>query len=165
MIPAAFEYLAPTALPEAITLLRQHGAEAKILAGGHSLIPLMKLRLAAPTYLIDITGIKGLDGIGETDGYLRIGALTREADLESSDLIRRRYPILLDATRVIADLLVRNLATVGGNLAHADPANDHPAVMPALEAGVVTQGADGERRIPIDQFSSIPSRRSSIQPR
>lgn len=151
MIPAAFEYLAPTALPEAITLLRQHGAEAKILAGGHSLIPLMKLRLAAPTYLIDITGIKGLDGIGETDGYLRIGALTREADLESSDLIRRRYPILLDATRVIADLLVRNLATVGGNL--------------ALEAGVVTQGADGERRIPIDQFSSIPSRRSSIQPR
>jgi len=152
MIPATFEYLVPTALPEAIALLQDHGAEAKILAGGHSLIPLMKLRLAAPAYLIDINQIAGLEGIREEDGNLRLGALTREADLESSELIRERYPILHDATRVIADPLVRNRATIGGNLAHADPANDHPAVMLALRAVVVTRGPDGERRIPIDEF-------------
>jgi carbon-monoxide dehydrogenase medium subunit len=152
MIPASFEYAAPQALDAAIALLQEHGANAKILAGGHSLIPLMKLRLATPGYLIDINHITGLDGIREADGFLRIGALVREADLEDSDLVQRRCPLLVDASSVIADPLVRNLATVGGNLAHADPANDHPAVMLALNALIVATGAEGERRIPIQEF-------------
>jgi len=152
MIPATFEYVAPQTIPEAIALLQRHGGEAKILAGGHSLIPLMKLRLAAPSYLVDINRIAGLEYIREEDGYLRIGALTRESAIDGSDLLSRRYPLLADASRVIADPLVRNLATVGGNLAHADPANDHPAVMLALNALVVAVGPDGERVIPVAEF-------------
>jgi aerobic carbon-monoxide dehydrogenase medium subunit len=152
MIPGAFDYFAPSTLPEAIALLQQHGEEAKILAGGHSLIPLMKLRLAEPAYLIDINRIGGLAYIDEQGGYLRIGALTREADLDASDLVRTRYPLLADTARVIADPLVRNMATVGGNLAHADPANDHPATMLAYGAEVIATGAAGERVIPIADF-------------
>lgn len=152
MIPAAFEYSAPEALPEAIALLQRHGDEAKILAGGHSLIPMMKLRLAAPAHLVDITHISGLSGIREDGGYLRIGALTREAELEESVLIRDRFPLLTDASRVIADPLVRNMATVGGNLAHADPANDHPAAMLALNALIVATGPEGKRVIPVSDF-------------
>jgi carbon-monoxide dehydrogenase medium subunit len=152
MIPATFEYLAPQSLPEALALLQEHGADAKILAGGHSLIPLMKFRLAMPGYLIDINRIAGLAGIHEADGYLRIGALVREADLEESELLQRRCPVLVEASSVIADPLVRNLATVGGNLVHADPANDHPAVMLALNAVLVASGLDGGRLIPIGEF-------------
>jgi carbon-monoxide dehydrogenase medium subunit len=152
MIPGAFDYFAPRTLPEAIALLQQHGEDAKILAGGHSLIPLMKLRLATPAYLIDINRIAGLAYIKEEGGYLRIGALTREADLEASELVRTRYPLLADTARVIADPLVRNLATVGGNLAHADPANDHPATMLAYGAELVAAGPSGERIIPITDF-------------
>jgi carbon-monoxide dehydrogenase medium subunit len=152
MIPGAFDYFAPRTLPEAIALLQQHGEDAKILAGGHSLIPLMKLRLATPAYLIDINRIAGLAYIKEEGGYLRIGALTREADLEASELVRTRYPLLADTARVIADPLVRNLATVGGNLAHADPANDHPATMLAYGAELVATGPAGERVIPITDF-------------
>jgi carbon-monoxide dehydrogenase medium subunit len=156
MIPAAFQYHAPTSLGEATALLARLGEDAKILSGGQSLIPLMKLRLASPPHVVDINGIAGLAYILEADGVLAIGALTRESELEESDLIRSHYPLLHDVTRVIADPLVRNLATVGGNLAHGDPANDHPAAMLALGAEVVARGAGGERRIPIATFFTGP---------
>ncbi len=152
MIPPKFEYFAPTTVHEALTLLRQYGAEAKLLSGGQSLIPLMKLRLAMPAYLIDINRIPGLDQLQEQNGFLSIGALTREADLEHSELVRTKYPIVCDTARVIGDPLVRNLATIGGNLAHADPANDHPATMLALGAEIVATGLDGERTIPAAEF-------------
>lgn len=152
MIPPSFEYLRPSTVPEAITLLQQYGEDAKILSGGQSLIPMMKLRLARPGYLIDINRISGLSHIKEEGGYLKIGGLTREAELESSPLIQSKYPLLVDTTSVIADPQVRNLATVGGNLAHGDPANDHPATMIALGAQVVATGAKGERVIPIEDF-------------
>jgi len=125
----------------------------KILAGGQSLIPLLRFRLARPSILIDINRVDGLEYIQETeDGVLHIGAMTREADLDSSSLIRDRYPILLDTSSVVADPVVRNWATVGGNIAHADPANDHPATMLALGALVVARGPAGERFIAIDEF-------------
>lgn len=156
MIPGVFEYYAPTSIREAIDLLARHGEDAKILSGGQSLIPLMKLRLATPRYLVEINRIRGLAYIREGDGVLRIGALTRESDLEESDLIRTRYPILHDTSKVIADPLVRNLATVCGNLAHGDPANDHPATMLALGAELVAVGPKGERRIPVGSFFTGP---------
>jgi aerobic carbon-monoxide dehydrogenase medium subunit len=156
MIPAAFEYHAPTSLGEATALLAKLGEEAKILSGGQSLIPLMKLRLSSPPHVVDINGIAGLAYVLEADGVLAIGALTRESDLEESDLIRSHYALLHDVTRVIADPVVRNLATVGGNLAHADPANDHPAAMLALGAEIVARGTGGERRIPITSFFTGP---------
>jgi carbon-monoxide dehydrogenase medium subunit len=152
MIPPAFEYLRPNTIPEAIALLQRHGEDAKILSGGQSLIPMMKLRIARPGYLIDINRISGLSYIKEEGGFLKIGGLTREAQLESSPVIRAKYPILLDTAHVIADPQVRNLATVAGNLAHGDPANDHPATMLALGAQVVATGAHGERIIPIEEF-------------
>jgi carbon-monoxide dehydrogenase medium subunit len=156
MIPAAFEYHAPGSIAETAALLARLGDEAKVLSGGQSLIPMMKLRLASPRHLVDINGIPGLGYIGEADGFLRIGALTREAELEESDLIRTRYPLLRDTCTVIADPLVRNLATVGGNLAHGDPANDHPATMLALGADVIVMGVRGERQIPIASFFTGP---------
>lgn len=152
MIPAAFEYLCPKTIPEAIGLLQQYGEDAKILSGGQSLIPMMKFRLARPAYLVDINRISGLSYIHEEDGYLKIGGLTREADLEASALIHAKYPILADTSRVIADPQIRNMATLAGNLAHGDPANDHPATMLALRAEVVAVGPNGERVIPIDEF-------------
>jgi carbon-monoxide dehydrogenase medium subunit len=156
MIPAAFEYHAPSTLGEATALLTKLGDDAKVLSGGQSLIPLMKLRLANPAHLVDINGIPGLSGIRESDGVLRIGALTRESELEDSEIVRSRYPLLHDTSRVIADPLVRNLATVGGNLAHGDPANDHPATMLALGAEIVAVGPKGERRLPIAAFFTGP---------
>lgn len=152
MIPASFEYFSPTTLSEAISLLQKHGDDAKILSGGQSLIPMMKLRLASPQVIIDINRIGNLNYITESDGYLKIGALTREADIDSSQLIRSKYPILADTAKVIADPLVRNSATMGGNVAHADPANDHPATLLALRAEIVATGSKGNRTIPIDQF-------------
>ncbi len=151
MIPAAFEYEAPTELAQAIDRLAKSGGEAKVLAGGQSLIPLMKFRLAQPARIIDLNRIPGLAYIRE-NGDLRIGALTREVDLEESAVIRDRYPIVADTAAVIADPIVRNLATVGGNVAHADPANDHPATLLALRASVVARGPRGERVIAIDDF-------------
>ena len=138
MIPPSFEYLTPSNISDAVALLQKHGDEAKILAGGHSLIPAMRLRLAEPGYLIDISGIGGLDYIQEETGQLRIGAMTCEAALE--------------AAKTIADPSVRNMATVGGNLAHGDPANDHPATMLALRASVVAEGPNGTREIKIDDL-------------
>jgi aerobic carbon-monoxide dehydrogenase medium subunit len=152
MIPQSFEYCRPGTLPEAVSLLQQHGEAAKILSGGQSLIPMMKVRLARPEYLIDINQIDGLQYIKEEDGYLKIGGLTREADLEASDLIRSKYPIILDTASLIADPQVRNLATIGGNLAHGDPANDHPATMLALGAEIIAIGPRGERKIPVKEF-------------
>jgi aerobic carbon-monoxide dehydrogenase medium subunit len=156
MIPAAFEYHAPSTIGEATALLSKLGEDAKVLSGGQSLIPLMKLRLASPAHLVDINAIPGLSGIRETDGFLRIGALTRESDLEESEIVRTRYPLLHDTSKVIADPIVRNLATVGGNLAHGDPANDHPATMLALGAEIVAVGPKGERRMPIATFFTGP---------
>ena len=156
MIPAAFEYHAPTTLGEATALLARLGEEAKVLSGGQSLIPLMKLRLASPAHVVDINRIPGLAYIREGEGLLRIGALTRESELEESELIRTRYPLLHDTSKVIADPVVRNLATIGGNLAHGDPANDHPATMLALGAEVVAVGTKGERRIAIGSFFTGP---------
>ena len=156
MIPGSFEYHSPGTLIEAASLLRRHGEEAKILSGGQSLIPLLKLRLANPGHLVDINQVPGLAYLQEADGNLRIGALAREADLEDSDLIRSRYPILSDTSRAIADPLVRNLATVCGNLAHADPANDHPATMLALEAEATAVGPGGERHLPLVSFFTGP---------
>ena len=152
MIPPPFDYLNPNQVSEAISLLQKHGEEAKILAGGHSLIPAMKLRFAMPEYLIDISGIDGLEYIHEKDGQLKIGAMTRESSLEESNLIKDNYPLLLDTVKMIADPQVRNMATVGGNLAHGDPANDHPATMIALRASVAVEGPNGRREIGIDDF-------------
>ena len=152
MIPPPFDYHAPKTLPEAIALLGQLGEEAKILSGGQSLLPLLKLRFASPGHLVDIGRIPGLDYVKEEGGFLRIGALVREAELESNPLITSKYRILTDTASVIADPIVRNLATVCGNLAHGDPANDHPATMLALGASVVLTGPSGTREVPVASF-------------
>lgn len=152
MIPSSFDYHAPGSLDEALALLREHPGEAKVLSGGMSLLPLLKLRLGYATHLVDIGRIPDLDFIREADGRLEIGAMVREADLETSAIVAERLPILVDTTKVIADPLVRNRATVAGNLAHGDPANDQPATMIALRAELVARGPDGERTIAIDDF-------------
>jgi len=152
MIPAAFDYHAPRSLTDALALLAKHRDDAKVLSGGQSLLPLLKLRLGSAGHLIDIGRVPGLDYIVEEGGWLRIGGCTHEVDLERSELVQKRYPLLADTAAVIADPLVRNLATVGGNLAHGDPANDHPATMLALRAVVVAAGQGGAREINIDAF-------------
>lgn len=152
MIPGAFDYLAPRSVDEAVAALVRGGDDAKILAGGQSLIPAMRFRLASPTVLIDINRLSGLEYLRHEPGHLAIGALTREHALERDPALAERYPLLHDAARVIADPLVRNRATVGGNIAHADPANDHPAVMLAYGAEVLAQGPRGARTIAIDDF-------------
>ncbi|HEY7443153.1 MAG TPA: xanthine dehydrogenase family protein subunit M [Vicinamibacterales bacterium] len=152
MIPAPFDYHAPGSLAEAVALLGRYGDQAKVLSGGQSLLPLLKLRMGAAGHLVDIGRIPGLEYIKEEGGFLKVGGRTKESALERSDLIRTKYPILHDTSLVIADPLVRNRATVGGNLAHADPANDHPATMIALGAEVTATGPQGARTIPIDKF-------------
>ena len=152
MIPASFDYHAPKTLDEAIALLGRLGDTAKILAGGQSLIPAMRFRLAAPDTLVDISRIRDLAYVEERGDHLAIGAMTREHALEASSAVAASYPLLLDTAKVIADPLVRNKATVGGNLAHADPANDHPATMLAYGAQVVVRGAAGTRTIAIDDL-------------
>src|SRR5712691_9439635 len=152
LIPGPFDYLVAHSVDEAVALLDQHGDDAEILAGGQSLIPLLRFRLARPSVLIDINRVASLEYLQETEGELRIGALTREAELDSSSLVRERYPILFDTSTMVADPVVRNWATVGGNIAHADPANDHPATMLALGAKIVAVGPTGERVIPIEEF-------------
>jgi carbon-monoxide dehydrogenase medium subunit len=151
MIPPAFDYAAPKTLNEAVALLGQN-PEAKILAGGHSLVPMMRYRLATPPLLIDINRIEGLSYIREEDIWLKIGAMTREAEIDESELIRMKYPLLADTARMIADPVVRNLATIGGNIAHADPANDHPATLLAYGAQVLAVGPKADRAIPITDF-------------
>ena len=152
MIPASFDYSAPTTLDEALKLLNELGDEAKILAGGHSLIPMMKLRFAEPEHLVDLNNIPGLSYTRIEDGMLKIGAMTREVDLEDSKEIGKMFPIFHDATKLIADPQVRNFGTIGGNLAHGDAANDHPAVMIALAAEIEITGLEGKRAVSIDEF-------------
>jgi aerobic carbon-monoxide dehydrogenase medium subunit len=151
MIPASFKYAAPTSIAEAVALL-EGDEDAKVLAGGHSLLPLMKLRLAEPSVLVDINRIPGLDTISEDQGKLRIGALVRHVDLEQSSLIRERYKLLWETAGGIGDPLIRNRGTLVGSVAHADPASDWPAALLATGAQVVASGPNGERTIPITQF-------------
>jgi carbon-monoxide dehydrogenase medium subunit len=152
MIPAAFDYAAPTSLDEAISLLRQHGDEAKVLAGGHSLLPLMKLRLAAPAVLVDLARIPGLNYIREDAGTIAIGAMTPYVALEDSDVLRRRLPLLAQAASMVGDAQVRNRGTLGGAVAHADPAGDMPTVVTALGGTIIARGPNGERTIPAGEF-------------
>jgi aerobic carbon-monoxide dehydrogenase medium subunit len=152
MIPGSFDYHAPQTLAEAIDLLGRHRDDAKVLSGGQSLLPLLKLRLGSAAHLVDIGRIPDLEYIREDGGVLKIGGRTREATLEHSPLVRQKYPLLADTADVIADPLVRNLATIGGNLAHGDPANDHPATMLAYGAEIVATGKKGTRTIPIEGF-------------
>ena len=152
MIPGEFEYHRPGAVDEAVALLAQYGDDAKVLAGGHSLIPLMKLRLATPAHLIDVTRIDGLKGIREADGEIRIGAMTTESELIASELLWRACPLIPEAAKLISDPQVRNRGTVGGNVVHGDPGNDQPAIMLALGASLVLRGPDGERVVPVDGF-------------
>lgn len=152
MIPAPFDYHAPTTLDEALALLARLGDTAKILAGGQSLIPAMRFRLASPEVLVDLNRIGELAYLEERGDHLAIGALTREHALERSPIVAASYPLLLDAAKVIADPLVRNKATVGGNLAHADPANDHPAAMLAYGAQIIARSPTGNRVIAIDDL-------------
>jgi carbon-monoxide dehydrogenase medium subunit len=152
MIPGEFNYVAPATVQEAASLLAEHGSGAKILAGGQSLIPAMRFRLSMPQTIIDINNLTSLQYIREDNGHLAIGALTREASVEESSVVQQGYHVLADAAPMIADPIVRNMATVGGNLAHADPANDHPAVMLVYNAQLVAVGTKGTRTIPIDSF-------------
>ena len=152
MLPSRFSYHRAGSLDEALQLLGTYGEDAKVLAGGQSLIPMMKLRFANPDRLIDVNHVEGLDGIEERDGMLRIGALTRYHSLIASDVINARYPTIAKAVPQIADPLVRNLGTIGGSLAHADPAGDLGSVMLALGASVVLKHSAGEREVPIADF-------------
>lgn len=152
MIPATFEYHAPSNLKEAIRLLGEHNSGAKILAGGHSLLPMMKLRFAAPAHLIDLNRVPELKGIREQGGMIRIGAMTTENEIIASELLRTKCPLLPEAARQIADPQVRNCGTVGGDIAHGDPGNDHPAIALATEASFVLTGPKGERTVSADGF-------------
>ncbi|MDA4124711.1 MAG: xanthine dehydrogenase family protein subunit M [Thaumarchaeota archaeon] len=152
LIPRPFEYHAPKTVREAVALLKQHRGEAKVLAGGQSLIPLMKLRILSPAHLVSLNGVKGLEYIRKEKGAVSIGALTRMADIESSELLRKECPILTECAAQIADPLVRNLGTIGGNVSHADPTNDMPAVMVAWGADMVVVGPRGRRKVPASDF-------------
>jgi carbon-monoxide dehydrogenase medium subunit len=156
-VPAQFEYEVADSVGEAISLLQRYGPESRLLAGGHSLIPMMKLRLAFPEVLIDIHELDGeLRYVREEEGTLRVGALARHSDLLESPLVRERYTLLADAEKFIADPLVRNMGTVGGSFAHADPAEDLPAAFVALGAEVVARGPRGERTIAVEDLALGP---------
>ncbi len=152
MIPASFEYFAPKSTEEALKLLATHGADAKLLAGGHTLIPLLKLRLATPKYLVDLRHVPGLTQVEERDGRLEIGAMVTHASIETSDLLRRACPLLPETAAEIGDVQVRNCGTIGGSLAHSDPAADYPAAVLALDAEIVAQGTGGTRTIRAEEF-------------
>jgi carbon-monoxide dehydrogenase medium subunit len=152
MIPREFEYHAPRSVPDALGLLRQFGEDAKLLAGGHSLLPMMKLRFAQPGHLIDLGGISELIGIREENGVLRIGAMTTENEIIWSRLLQERCPLLVEGARLIADPQVRYKGTIGGDLSHGDPGNDHPALMLVLGASFVLRGSLGERVVPSNGF-------------
>jgi aerobic carbon-monoxide dehydrogenase medium subunit len=154
--PASFEYFAPTTIDEAFALLDEYGDEAKVLAGGQSLIPLMKLRFASPRAIVDINRVPDLDHLAEDGGSLLIGALVRHKTCERSELLRSRYGTLADAAPLISDPIVRNLGTVGGSLAHADPQGDWGSVMLAMRAEIVARRSGGMRTIPIDEFFQGP---------
>jgi carbon-monoxide dehydrogenase medium subunit len=152
VIPPAFEYHAPRSIGEAISLLSTLGEDAKLLAGGHSLLPMMKLRFAQPGTLIDINRIPELRGIREEGGMIRIGAMTSESELIASPLLQQKLPLLREAALLIADPQVRNRGTIGGDIAHGDPGNDHPAIAMALDATFILQGPNGERKVKAVDF-------------
>ncbi len=152
MFPASFGYIAARSVEEALQLLTRHGEDAKLLAGGHSLIPAMKLRLASPRILIDLGTVPGLRGARVEGDTLVIGALTVHADVASSDLVRKHLPGLADAASVIGDMQVRNRGTIGGSVAHADPAADFPVILTALNASFMLQSAAGSRTLAADDF-------------
>jgi aerobic carbon-monoxide dehydrogenase medium subunit len=156
MYPGRFEYQAPTSLDEALAALDRYGDEAKVLAGGQSLIPLMKLRFASPVALVDINRVPGLDGLAEEEGELRIGALVRHKDCERSDLLAGRFGVLGDAAPQISDPIVRNLGTVAGSLAHADPQGDWGSALMAAGARVVARGSEGTREIAVADLFEGP---------
>ena len=152
MIPTAFSYHAPRSVGDALALLSQHGDDARLLAGGHSLLPMMKLRFAAPGHLIDLGKIDGLKGIRQVGNAIHIGAMTTENELIWSKLVQDKLPLLVEGARTISDPQVRYRGTLGGDIAHGDPGNDHPALMLALGASFVATGPEGERVLPADGF-------------
>lgn len=152
MIPAAFDYVRAESAEQAIELVGQHGDEAKFLAGGHSLLPLMKLRLAQPSVLIDISRLSDLSYIREDGGYIAVGALTRHRDIETSDVLKQHLPLLAHAASFVGDPQVRHRGTIGGSISHSDPASDLPATTMALGATYVVQGPNGRREIPATDF-------------
>ena len=152
MIPGHFDYVRPADLAETLRILQEREGEAKLLSGGYSLIPLIKLRLAQPALLVDLRDVTGLDGIGETDDYLRIGARTTHRQIHEAEVVRNGYPLLHDVTGVIGDPQVRNWGTIGGSVAHADPASDWPAVLLATSATIVCRSQSGERTIAARDF-------------
>ena len=152
MYPSRFDYVVPESVSEAVSLLAEHGDEAKVLAGGQSLIPLLKLRFASPSVLVDVNRIAELEGMSQQDGYLRIGALVRHKECERSDLLKGRYGVLGTAAPQISDPLVRNLGTVCGSVAHADPQGDWGSALLAAGARVVAQGPSGTREIPLAEL-------------
>jgi carbon-monoxide dehydrogenase medium subunit len=152
MIPREFDYHAPQSVPDALGLLRQFGDEAKLLAGGHSLLPMMKMRFAQPAHLIDLGRIPELKGIRESGGVITIGAMTTENELIWSQTLQQKCPLLVEGARLISDPQVRYKGTIGGDIAHGDPANDQPALMLALDASFVLRSASGERVVPADGF-------------
>jgi carbon-monoxide dehydrogenase medium subunit len=152
MIPASFEYYAPHTLADAVNFLNTHKDDVKILSGGQSLLPLMKMRLAKPGFVVDINRIAGLDAITEEGNHLILGALATHAQIESSDLLKKRCPLLPQTATTIADVQVRNRGTLGGSIAHADPAGDMPAAILALEAEIKAVGPNGERWVKAEEF-------------
>ncbi len=152
MIPQSFEYFAPTSLDEALKLLGEHGEEARLLAGGHSLLPMMKLRLVAPTVLVDLGRVSDLSYIRKDKDHIAVGAMATHAEVERSDLLRKRAPLLPETAAEIGDMQVRNCGTIGGSTAHADPAADYPAALLALEAEMTLLGPEGSRSVAADDF-------------
>jgi aerobic carbon-monoxide dehydrogenase medium subunit len=152
MIPAKFDYVRPGDLDETLRILKDREGEAKLLSGGYSLLPLIKLRLAQPALLVDLRDVAGLDGIAETDDYLAIGAKATHRRIHDAPIVRDRYPILHDVSAVIGDPQVRNWGTIGGSVAHADPASDWPAVLLAFNATIVCRGQAGDRSIKARDF-------------
>ncbi len=163
MLPARFEYHRPSTVDEALEILAEHGDDAKVLAGGQSLIPLLKLRFASVGHLVDVNRIPGLDGVEESDGVLRIGSMVRHNQLAASAVITARYPTIAAAAPQIADPLVRNLGTIGGSLAHADPSGDLGSVMLAMGGSVVLRKVGGEREVPVKDFI-VGTFQTSIEP-
>lgn len=152
MIPSSFEYHVPSSVSDAVGLLSQFGGNAKVLAGGHSLLPMMKLRFAGPEHLVDLNRIDSMRGIREEDGVIKIGAMTVERELIDSPLLKAKVPLLPEVARQISDPQVRNRGTIGGDLAHGDPANDHPAIAIALDATFLIEGPKGRRTVKAEKF-------------
>ena len=152
MYPAAFDYHAPSTVREALDLLGKYKDDAKLLAGGHSLLPAMKLRLSRPAHLVDLRKVSGLTGFKEEGGAIVIGAMTTHRAIETSSVVTGKCPVLAEAAAMVGDPMVRNMGTIGGSLAHADPAADYPACVIALNAEIVCEGAKGKRTIKIDDF-------------